>query len=243
MPKFMHLTKYYSQSKYNVIILAGGLGTRMGEASQYIPKALSQIGALRAIDHIVTKYDFIAHKLIIGVSSHHDLLSAYIRGNYGHLDIAVCHEKSLINTSRSLTRCLDYADSSFPTIVQFCDLVLDEPADIEPDMLFVVNTLTSGVVGTFRHGVIAERIVKYESPIKPDLNRTGLCGLFTFADTPLLKAIAYGSWDQHSDITDDIVVPYRSLRMMRSADVVKIYEFGSQDDLDRVKCDERFLDD
>jgi len=243
MVEYIHLAKYYSSLKYNVVILAGGMGTRMGEASQYIPKALTQFGGLRAIDHILAKYDYIANKFIIGVSAHHDLLSAYIRGRYAHLDINVSFEKQLLNTSRSVSRCLDYVDSSLPTIIQFCDLVLDEPSDLEPDTLFVASQSSSGVVGTFRHGIKDNKIIKYRKPIIPQGLCNGLCGMFVFANTPLLKAIAYGSWDQHSDITDDIVTPYHLKRDMTIAEVKRIYEFGSEDDLARVRLENRFVND
>lgn len=39
-----------------VIILAGGKGSRLGDASQTIPKPLVQIGGLPIIEHIVKKY-------------------------------------------------------------------------------------------------------------------------------------------------------------------------------------------
>ena len=79
--------------KYNIIILAGGAGSRMGNASDFIPKALSKIGSKRAIDYIIERYSIVAHKFIIGVCYHSDLLKSYIKGNYSNLDIEFSEEK------------------------------------------------------------------------------------------------------------------------------------------------------
>ena len=235
-----HLSKFFSSSKYNIIILAGGLGTRMGDASRYIPKALSSVGQIRAIDHILTKYDFISHRVIIGISAHADLLSSYVTDRYAHLNVAFVNESMLLNTSRSAALCLDNADSQYPTIIQFCDLILEDPLDIEPDSLFIATEHTKGVVGTFRHGFYNGEVVTHLEPVKPNRKKNGLCGLFTFSNTPLLKSIAYSSWKLHADITDDIVRAYNSLLPMSAHHVREIYEFGSESDLRKVNTAHRY---
>ena len=68
--------------KYNIIILAGGAGSRMGVASDYIPKALTSFGSRRAIDFLIDKYIAVANKFIIGTGYHADLLQTYIKGKY-----------------------------------------------------------------------------------------------------------------------------------------------------------------
>lgn len=59
------LGQCYANEKFNVIILAGGAGSRMGQASEFIPKALTKVGEFRAIDLLISRYLNISHRLII----------------------------------------------------------------------------------------------------------------------------------------------------------------------------------
>jgi len=237
-----HFSKYFATEKYNVIILAGGLGTRMGQASDYIPKALSTLGRKRAIDYIIEKYDYIAHRYVLGVSAHSDLMSSYVCGKYSHLDISFSNEKILHSTSRSAALCLDSACSTHPTIIQFCDLIVEDPLDITKDSLFLATRETKGVVGTFRHAIIADEIRTLPYPEKPNNELAGLAGIFSFGNTPLLKSLAYSSWGSHHDITEDIVKPYKAATSMKTIHLGEIYEYGTEHDLRLVSSNSRYSD-
>ena len=104
-------------NKYNVIILAGGNGTRLGEQSDYIPKALTQIGNKRAIDYLIERHIPVAHKFIIGICKHADLLQGYVEGRFKPLPIEFSREDELHNEAISLMYCLDHADIRYGTIV------------------------------------------------------------------------------------------------------------------------------
>jgi len=69
-----------SNEKFNVIVLAAGLGTRLKPETDHIPKALIQLGSDRAIDHLIRKYQFVADRLILAVGYCSDLLENYCRG-------------------------------------------------------------------------------------------------------------------------------------------------------------------
>lgn len=231
----LRMERYFAERKYNVIILAGGLGTRMGNSSDYIPKALVKIGLLRAIDHIITRYELIAKRVIIGVCAHSDLLRSYITNYYSHLDISFSIESTLHSTSRSFAYCLDSADSRYPTIVQFCDLIMRSPMDLVEDSLYIVDSSTTGVIGSFRHSILSGTIIKNVDPVNVSVNKNGLAGFFSFGSTPNLKAISYLSWDSHSDFTDDIVAPYSNSNTMKHVKIAEIYEFGTSTDLEAVR--------
>jgi len=235
--------------KFNIIILAGGNGTRMGVASDYIPKALTELGNKRAIDYLIDKLSPIAHKFIVGVHHHSNLLRMYISARYGNnpIPIEFSEEDELISNATSFMYCLDHADSKYGTVVTFCDLLIMNSFDITGDQLFIVNHKASeGVIGTFRHGLQtsnfgADYIQKYDTPIDLSIIENGILGFFTFNNTIALKAITYREFlsvndKTKFDITTNIVSPYhRDFRTMKVYLVKKVYEFGNENDLKKVR--------
>ena len=155
------LGQFFSETgeKYNVVILAGGLGTRMGAATDHIPKALTKIGSQRAIDLIFSKFLLVAKQYVIATSWHSDLLESYIRGRYSNLEIGFSHElvSDLKNNATSLLYALDNVDSRFGTIVSFCDLLILSNPHIAGNSIYLANASTQGVVGTFRHSVSLQK--------------------------------------------------------------------------------------
>lgn len=208
--------------KYNVIILAGGNGSRMGEQSDFIPKALSQIGNKRAIDYIIERYMNIAHKIIIGTCKHADLLESYVKGRFPRLNIEFSREDELKNNAVSTVYCLDHADSRHGTIVLFCDLIVVSNPVIKDDVILVAGDETKGKIGTFRH---------------TDRYGRGILGHFCFGNTPVLKAESYEMFAHRGikDLTDDVVKRY-SLRVNLDTELCeKVYEFGNENDLQEVR--------
>lgn len=208
--------------KYNVIILAGGNGSRMGEQSDYIPKALSQIGNKRAIDYIIERYMNIAHKIIIGTCKHADLLESYVRGRFPRLNIEFSREAELVNNAISTMYCLDHADSRYGTIILFCDLIVISNPVIKDDTVLVAGENTKGKVGTFRH---TDRVGR------------GILGHFCFGNTIHLKGVTYTtySWNTLNDLTEDILQRYQASVIIKVEECEKVYEFGNENDLQEVR--------
>lgn len=236
------LGQFFSENdaKYNVVVLAGGLGTRMGSASDHIPKALTKIGSQRAIDLILTKCLLIAHRFIIGTAWHADLLESYVRGRFESQKIFFSQEdaSSLKSNAVSLMYALDMADSRVGTIVTFCDLVLLSNPALVGSSLYLATPETNGVVGTFRHSVRVEKgfaaeVVAHESPQAISKLENGVVGFFVFENTVLLKEITYSlaRTGNLTDITTDIVSRYIALEKMRANPVAAILEFGTETDL------------
>lgn len=198
----------FSKDRFNVIILAGGKGSRMGESSEYIPKALVELGNSRVIDHIVNRYWNVAHKLIVGVGRHGDLLKAYLLGRYpkGFFDFS--EETEPRNNAWSLLYALDHADSRYPTVVTFCDLIMvgNFPLVAEAS-IYYADEKTKGHMGTFRHALIDGHIRKNSEPLPLAESGSGILGCFVFPDTIGLKGDVYelGSCNELTDITDDLV--------------------------------------
>jgi len=228
---------------YNIIVLAGGIGTRMGSASEYIPKALTEIGKSRAIDLILDKFALIAHKIIIGTGSHADLLESYVKGRYSEKRLCFSREsrEELNNNGTSLLYALDYADSRYGTIITFCDLLLLSNPVVFGSSLYLANADTKGV-GTFRHGVKlnkehVETVVVHEEPKSIDAVDNGVVGLFVLEDTLLLKEIAYSKArkGELKDITSDVISTYVRELDTKAVIVNSIIEFGNEKDLIKAR--------
>lgn len=227
-----------SHKKYNVIILAGGAGTRMGVASDYIPKALTRLGEMRAIDFIIERYSHVSRKFIIGVGYHSDLLMSYISGRY-QMPIVYSHEdpENLKNNCYSALYCLDHADSRYGTIIVFCDLIMLDNLVIEDDSLYYVSEKTTGNPGTFRHSIsfLGNQVLSIQKNAIPQLRGNGLLGAFVFSNTPLLKALLYSRYDDLTDFTDDAVSAYLERISMNAKECSSVFEFGNEDDLTKVR--------
>lgn len=222
--------------RYNIVILAGGSGTRMGIASDYIPKALTKLGNRRAIDYIIDRYQNVVHRIIIGTHSHADLLESYVRGNYPSYDIEFTYEDKLVNNAVSATYAIDRADIKYPTIVTFCDLLVVSNPIIHINTAYVANKFTKGNVGTFRHTLDGTNFLRvdalkiHENPIKLE-NELGVLGHFVFGNTVKLKELVLKKFTYVRDFTIDIVAPYILIPEI----VETVYEFGTDSDLETVR--------
>lgn len=226
----------FSQDRFNVIILAAGAGTRMGESSAYIPKALLPLGEMRAIDWIIYRYRNVAEKFIIGVYTHKDLLINYLEGRYPHLNIEFAVEQGLENNARSTTICLDHADSRFPTLIHFCDLLMLDNFELRPDQLFYADYNTQGCTGTFRHVWNGKTLSAVAHPINLRQRAlAGLMGVFSIGDTPKLKGILYSKWDRLYDITENGIFPYLHGTKISMTHCKKVIEFGNDADFRKAR--------
>jgi hypothetical protein len=226
----------YSKERFNVIILAAGAGNRMGESAAYIPKALTPLGNQRAIDHIIFRYRNVAEKFIIGVHTHADLLINYLKGRYPTLNIEFCVEQTLENNAKSVGLCLDHADSRFPTLVHFCDLLMLDNFELEGDQLFFVDSETKGNMGTFRHIWNGRELLNVGGTI--DVRNTsalGLLGVFSFQNTPSLKSFIYSDWSSLYDFTENGVFPYYECEGMEVLRCGKVIEFGNKSDIEKAR--------
>jgi len=226
----------FSYKKFNVIILAAGAGSRMGDASAFIPKALSPLGDQRAIDWIIYRYRDVALKFIIGVHTHADLLINYLKGRYPSLDIEFAIEYSLENNAKSTTICLDHADSRYPTLIHFCDLLMLDNFNLGIDQFFLVSKETEGVTGTFRHTITGHHLEKHVHPISiKESDSKGVLGVFSIGNTPFFKGILYDTWGTAQDLTDDGIAPYFSWVKMEETHCKKIIEFGDEATLQKAR--------
>jgi NDP-sugar pyrophosphorylase family protein len=231
--------------KFNVVILAAGFGTRLRPLTDHLPKALVEVTrGMRAIDHLIKKYQYVAEKIIIAVGYGAELLKNYVLGKYPKLNIVFSREKEedLKGPGRSLTFALDYADSNLPTIITFCDYLLEDYINVDSDALcicepkegtYILDTYRNKV--TINNGIIIN-VIENEEEENPT---HGFTGIAIIHHTILLKSIVYTAATLKDpgnvDYTFDIIKPYISKIKTIPFPIHKQYEFGTTNNLIKIK--------
>lgn len=235
-----------TNQKFNVIILAAGVGSRLRPETEYIPKALVKVGQTRAIDHFIRKYQYIADRFILAVGYGADLLENYLKGKYPTMNLMFSREdvSELRGPGRSLVYALDHASSRLPTLITFCDYIIDEYLPVDSDILGVCKPIEdASILGTYKTLVVADEgvvvnVVRNEDPTK--VKDMGFTGIAVFHNTLLLKMIAYhaavsGNNAQNVDYTFDIIREYVLRIKTRGCPLSRIFEFGTEDTLKKIR--------
>lgn len=238
--------------KFNVIILASGLGSRLGPETAQIPKPLVSLDkeGTKAVDYLIQKFQYVAQRMIVTTAYSADLLEYYLKGKYGSLSPIFSREKvsELKSPGRSLVFGLDHALSELPTIVTFSDYIIEDYIPVDNDALCVTQTpLLPYVADPYPKGlpVIEEGIVKDVIP-NPDLQEErygGLNGMGIFHDTLLLKSIAYQkAKERNLDVAYDFDILKNYVKQVKTVPIYvsKLYEFGTPEMLKKVREKENY---
>ncbi|MCL0099891.1 NTP transferase domain-containing protein [Dehalococcoidia bacterium] len=113
---------------YKVCILAAGLGSRLGDLTRYVNKALLPVDYKPVLSHILEKFPS-EIEIIIAVGYHHDLIRQFVNLCYPERNITLVQvdrfEGPNIGPGYSLLQCKEFLQSPF--IVTTCDtLVLEQ---------------------------------------------------------------------------------------------------------------------
>ena len=235
-----------TNQKFNVIILAAGLGRRLQPETDYIPKALVNLGQARAIDYAIRKFQYVSDRMIIGVGYCADLMENYVRGKYPSPNLFFSREEvsELRGPGASLLYALDYASCKLPTIITFCDFIFGEQFAVDADTVVVCKPGTAdAVIDTYKTvAVVDEGVVSDIIPNRDvdHVRENGFTGTAVCHNSILLKSIAYGkaSTLPHPgdlDYTLDVIRTY--VRTMRTvaAPVSSMFEFGTEESLARTR--------
>lgn len=110
---------------YKVVIPCAGLGSRLGNATKYIPKALVSIGTKPAISRIIESFDEDS-EFIIPVGYKGDLIKEFISLAYPDLNVKfvdiLLYEGEGSGLGYSLLQCKEYLQSPF--IFCSCDTIV-----------------------------------------------------------------------------------------------------------------------
>lgn len=230
---------------FNVIILASGLGTRLKPETDFIPKALVELGELRAIDYLISKYQYLAERTIITVGYSSDLLKNYVRGKYSSLNLMFSYEdvSELRGPGNSLIYALDCANSRKPTLLTFCDYIVEDQFSVDYDAIGICRPGEGYVYGTYKTVAVVEEGVVLDLKENPEIElsrENGFTGITICHNTTLLKSIAYKAAvskknDEKIDYAFDIIRPYIKKARTIALPLKKMYEFGTEETLSKTR--------
>ena len=113
---------------YKVCILAAGLGSRLGDLTRYVNKALLPVAYKPVLSHILEKIPS-EIEIIVAVGHHHELIRQFVKLCYPERNITLVQvdrfEGPNTGPGYSLLKCKEFLQSPF--IVTTCDtLVLEQ---------------------------------------------------------------------------------------------------------------------
>ncbi len=232
--------------KFNVIILAAGMGTRLRPETDHIPKCLVNISGMRAIDYCIQKYQYIAGRIIIAVGYCGDLVMHYVRGRYSSLDVFFSQEEmsALRGPGTSLIYSLDYASSRLPTVITFCDYIVEDQFSVDFDSIGVCRPGNDPcILGDYQTVALIDQDVvmglKWNEDVA-SVRKNGFTGIVVFHDTKLLKAIAYSAassknQDEDLDYSFDVVDQYVHKIRTVATPLSHLFEFGTSETLIQIR--------
>jgi NDP-sugar pyrophosphorylase family protein len=232
--------------KFNVIILASGLGLRLRPETESVPKPMLWLGPQVpiAIDYLIQKFQGVAERMIIATAYQADLLEYYLKGKYGSLPLVFSREEvlDLKSPGRSVVFALSKVALDLPTIVMFSDFIIEDNIPVDEDALclnekpvppYIIDPHTKGLP-IIKDGVITGLIF---NPKHQEEHYGGFTGTGIFHNTKLFKSIADRLIKEKPDVAYDFDIVEEYISQVRTVPVYisKIYEFGTPELLKQMR--------
>ena len=113
----------------NAMILAAGLGTRLGSIGRSTPKALIDVGGRplleRSLDYLQRQG---ISRVVINLHHHAARIESFLRSYDGQLQVVPVRERQLLGTAGSVRNALQHLEPG-PFLVLYGDVLVDEPLD------------------------------------------------------------------------------------------------------------------
>lgn len=108
-----------------VVIMAGGLGTRLYPYTKILPKPLIPIGEIPIIEHIMNKFnEFGCKKFYLIVNHKKNMIKAYINEIVKDYDVEFIEEDEYLGTGGGLSLLKEKIDKTF--FLTNCDILIQE---------------------------------------------------------------------------------------------------------------------
>lgn len=113
-----------------VIILAGGLGTRLREVISDVPKCLAPINGVPFLSYLIQYLEKQkVTRFIFSIGYKGQLVEDFIALNYSYLDYTISSEKEPLGTGGAIKKALNYSKSDNVFVLNgdtFCDFNLND---------------------------------------------------------------------------------------------------------------------
>lgn len=98
-----------------VVIMAGGLGTRLKDLTKEIPKPMLKVGQDPILHHIINNFkEYGYNKMLISVNYKAEIIENYFQNGFAFgVDLEYIKEKKRLGTAGGLFLVKDYMDKSF----------------------------------------------------------------------------------------------------------------------------------
>lgn len=186
-----------------VIVMAGGLGTRLKELTKEIPKPMLKVGKDPILQHIINNFkQYGYNKMVLSVNYKADIIENYFQDGYAYgVKIEYVREKKRLGTGGGIKLAKDYIDAPF--FVTNGDIFTS--LNVEDMMNFHVENKFDITIGVRRHsfqipyGVInSEENIVRNIEEKPTINYLINGGIYCINP----EIIDYIPDDEYYDITD-----------------------------------------
>lgn len=189
----------------DVLILAGGKGTRLYPLAANIPKPMVKIGDLPVVEHIIRLFEYHGFrniKLLVGYKK--EVIEDYFEGRYGHLNLECIDTGEDSDTAERIWKVRNTISETF--FLSYADVLAD--LDLKSMFEFHIKHNKIGTVATYSlttsYGIIYfdEDNIAYkyvEKPVIPDYHINA--GYFIFNST------LFDHWDwQSKDFSKGMLV-------------------------------------
>ncbi|MFH1380005.1 MAG: nucleotidyltransferase family protein [bacterium] len=154
------IDKKRAPNNIQVVIMAGGMGTRLDPFTRILPKPLIPVGEKPIIEIIMDKfYQYGGREFIISVHHKAKMIQSYFEDMHGKYKIRYVHEKKPLGTAGSL-RLLEKTIRE-PFMVTNCDIIIESDFT-EITKFHQENNYDITLVVSCRHYVIPYGICEIE---------------------------------------------------------------------------------
>lgn len=126
--------------KFDVVILAGGFGTRLRSVVQNVPKPMAPVAGKPFLDHVLKSLPIAnVGKIVLAVGYLHEKVSAYYGASYAGVPIQYSVENDPLGTGGGIAQALEYVTSETAVILNG-----DTFFDVDYEAFWEVHGLSSG---------------------------------------------------------------------------------------------------